>query len=230
MNTVILIPWRDRGDEWRRANLLTVLAHLKQCDLAPVRIVGDNKQGPFNRSAAYNRGTTEHPADIFIFHEADMIVPAEQLEQSIRAAEQPGLIIPFDTYHYLTPGDTERVRAGTNPQTCTPQRVVTGGRSTGAVNTISTETMTAVGRWDEQFQGWGWDDRAMTIAFAVATGTPTRNIPGTGVHLWHPPAGSVNGGIPIPTAEQQATNANRRRYRLYQNARTPQHIRALTGT
>lgn len=227
-DAVIVIPWRDKGDLWRRANLDTVLAHLNHADVATVHLVSDGRGGPFNRSAAYNRGMAEHPADVWVFHEADMIIPAAQLERAVEAASSPGLVVPFDTYHYLTPEDTETVHHGADPFGREPRRVVAGGRSTGAVNVVSAETMTAVGRWDEQFQGWGWDDRAMTRAFHIATGAPARCVPGVGVHLWHPPGGSVNGGIRIPETEQRATDANKARYQRYLLAETPSEARALT--
>ena len=169
---VILVPWRDKGDCWRTANLSAVLAHLSTMADLDVDVVDDAASGPFNRSRAYNRGIARHPsADVFLFHEADMLVPEAQLRQAIAwAVGRTGLIVPFDLYRYLSTETTERVRAGRDPLLATPEYVMSDGRSNGAVNVVSAATMRAVGCWDEEFAGWGFDDRAMVRAFEVATG------------------------------------------------------------
>ncbi|MCV7004614.1 hypothetical protein [Mycobacterium gordonae] len=233
--TVIIVPFRDKGDPWRKANLNTVLSHLSKIDIAPVVVTPDGRSGsaPFNRSAAYNTGIRQHPSsDVYVFYEADMIINPEQLQQAIDAATQPGLIVPFTIYRYLTREDTTRVHNGATPHDCTPDYVMPQGRSVGAVNVVSAETMTAVGRWDEKFQGWGYDDRAMSHAFEIATESPTRFISGPGVHLWHTPGwkagGSFRGGADVPPREHAATEANRRRHQLYRRATTAAQVRELT--
>jgi hypothetical protein len=234
MSVSIIVPWRDKGDIWRKANLTRVLLHLNTIDLAPVMVIDDGATGPFNRSAAYNRGMDLAPADIYIFHEADMLVSAAQLEHAVMLAQNHlGLVVPFDTYHYLSQEDTSCVRSGIDARYCTPERVMANGRSVGAVNVVSAHTMAAVGRWDEHFTGWGYDDRAMARAFEVATQSPTRYVEGVGVHLYHTPGWSSEsrfaGGAEISTLERRATEANELRYNKYRNAKTPQRIRELTS-
>lgn len=234
---LIIVPWRDKGDPWRAANIGAVLDHLDRIDVAPVAVCDDNRDGvaPFNRSAAYNHGVRDNPdAAVYVFHEADMLIDASQLRRAIDdAARSPGLIVPFTTYRYLTPEDTEKVRAGANPATCVPEYVMADCRSNGAVNVVSAVTLSAAGRYDETFEGWGFDDRAMARAFDVATGNPTRYTPGYGTHLWHTPGWSVqsrfHGGANIPDREHAATVDNEKRYRLYRKAHTAQRIRELTA-
>lgn len=237
VNVAVVVPWRDKGDPWRQANLAAVLYHLHHADIGMVEVFSDGREGaaPFNRSAAYNRGVqdSDNP-DVFIFHEADMIIPPTQLRAAIHlAATSSGMIVPFDTYHYLTPEDTVRVRAGTDPRYCTPEMVMANGTSNGACNVVSAATMQAVGQWDETFEGWGFDDRAMAVAFEKATGTNTRYIPGPGVHLWHKPGWSqawgFHGGTDVSAAEHAATKANQSRYNIYRKARTPAQVRELTS-
>lgn len=237
---VFIVPWRDKGSPVRRANLHAVLDHLNRAQLGDVVVVGDarDRGAPFNRSAAYNRGVAMHPPTpglVYCFHEADMIVAPDQLRAAIQLADKaPGLVIPFDTYRYLSATDSASVHDGADPWACTPERVMADGRSTGPINVLSWETMQQVGRWDETFEGWGFDDRAMARAFQIATGTPTRFIPGPGYHLWHEPgwaAGGrfIGGSRTLSAFEQRATENNRRRLHDYLLAKTPQRIRELTA-
>lgn len=237
LRVAVIVPWRFKGDVNRHANLVAVLHHLSQ--VAPewdVIISSDGREGaaPFNRSAAYNRGIAEAGlADAYVFHEADMLIPKAQLTAAvILALGAPGMVVPFDTYRYLSSEDTSKVRAGLRPEAFTPQSVMVDGRSNGACNVVSATAMRAVGHWDEAFEGWGYDDRAMATAFHVATGTPTRYVAGPGHHLWHTPGWSLEsrfrGGANIPPHEHAATVANEARYRLYRKARTAERIRELT--
>lgn len=244
LSVAILVPWRDKGDLWRRHNLDVVLNHIlgapsTRFHRTELYVSSDGREGsaPFNRSAAYNEGIRLHPdVDVFVFHEADMLIDHTQLHQAVQAATaQRGLVVPFDTYNYLTCEDTERVHVRqADPSACEPEYVMANGRSNGAVNVVSAATMAAVGQWDETFEGWGFDDRAMATAFEIATGNPTRYISGLGVHLWHMPGWSTEsrfhgGAADVPPHEHAATLANERRYRQYCNARTPERIRELTA-
>lgn len=233
---VIVVPWRDKGDPDRRANLNVVIDRLDDLHIGEVCVVGDGRTGPFNRSAAYNAGRAKHPdASAYVWHEADMLVPRRQLVDGINLAlATHTLVVPFLEYAYIAAIDTPRVRDQTLPLSLVkPERVMADGRSVGAVGITSRVAMDAVGRWDEQFSGWGYDDRAMARAFEVACG-PLRFIPGTGWHLYHTPGwqagGSFRGGARRVSAEERrATAANRRRYDRYVKADTAEAIRALTG-
>lgn len=227
-SVAVIVPFRDRGrDLRRRANLHHVVKYLDGYG-EKVIVVSDGRTGAasFNRSAAYNAGVAQTDADVLIFHEADMLVPYGQLNDGIDAAKAlTGLVVPFTTYRYLTPSDSERVRRGhLSPEDAVAERVMDNGTSIGAVNIISRETLAAVGQWDNAFEGSWWDDRAMQRAFDVAAG-PTRWISGPAHHLWHLPGWA---GEHLTDEDRAATQRNKQRYQLYRNARTPEQIRALT--
>jgi hypothetical protein len=236
MNVVVVIPWRSKGDAYREANFQHVLDYLINADVGEVLVCDDGAtRGPFNRSAAYNAGRRHRPdADCYVWHEADMIVPVPQLRAAVRlATASPGLVVPFNTYAYLSKAGAAEVLEGASPFGAVAEYKMGDGRSVGAVGVTSSATLTAVGQWDEKFKGWGYDDRAMCRAFQVATGRDTRYAPGYGFHLWHPPAweadGTFRGGtVGVPLDERQATEANKRRLARYKSARTPEQIRALT--
>jgi len=234
---VIIVPWRDKGDSWRFNSLKTVLKYLDGLKIGPVFVSSDGRDGskPFNRSAAYNRGIREHPASVYILHEADMIIPRQSLIDAVGwAKDDPGLVVPFSQYRYLSPNVTEAVYDGADPFTAVPESTIDGGRSNGAVNVVSAETLQLVGQYDEVFQGWGYDDRGMAVGFEKTSGRGTRFVSGPGVHLWHKPGWSVDSKFPggkemLPAAERRATAANERRHELYRRAQTPEEIRRLTA-
>jgi hypothetical protein len=236
----VVIPWRDAGDLHRQANLSAVLDHLASLEL-PIILADDGRKDgePFNRSAAYNHGIRlaheHHDADVYVFHEADMIVPYDQIEDGIRVAEHtPGLVVPFDRYRYLGQEATRLALSGMNVESLYPDRIMEGGTAVGAVGIASVNTMDAVGRWDEAFAGHGYDDRAMYHAFRVACGRATI-IVGDATHLWHPMAyapwervTAAADAANYSEADVRATVNNRHRMRRYLAAQTPEDVRALT--
>jgi hypothetical protein len=228
MQVAVIIPYRDRGtDPLRAANLVRVLQHWGDFG-APIVIASDGRTGTeqFNRSKAYNKAA--HLTDTRVYAESDMLIDFTQINQAIELAQEPGLVVPFTEYRYLSEQDSQLVRDGAEPATFTPQKVINKStRSwlrTGPINILTRETLQAVGQWDETFEGSQWDDRAMNHAFEVCT-QPTRFIDGPAWHLYHLPA---HNGLHLTKADRQATNHNRARYYQYLQATTPQQIHALT--
>lgn len=231
------VPWRDKGDTARAENYEVVYSYLSDLGIGGVIVASDGRVGdePFNRSAAYNLASSSVDADVYVFNEADLLVPEDQLRQAIRmACGSPGIVVPFSEYRYLPLCETRRVRAGAvEPWAAEPERVMGNRRSIGACNVVSRDTLVGVGRWDDRFDGWGYDDRAMDLAFAVTSGQATRFVDGPAVHLWHTPGWEANGQFAggadeLPPAEREATERNAARYRLYKKARNAGEIRALT--
>lgn len=231
MTTAIVVGFRDRGtDPLRRANLDHTLRHLHGLNLGPVHVVTDGNTGTaqFNRHTAYNTGARQAfaaGADTIVFYESDMLTPRAQLLDAITAATaHPGLVVPFTERHELGPADSDQVRAGADHTQFTGALVMPKPRRTGAINVISRTTYTLIGRYDPQFAGSHWDDRAMHRAFDICAG-PTRWIDGPSWHLHHLPGYQ---GDHLTDEDRAATAANRRRYGQYKRARTPDQIRALT--
>jgi hypothetical protein len=231
MKVVVGIPFRDRGrDPLRQANLDRVLDYWLSGDYPIVCVRDDGRQGdePFNRSAAYNNIVSDYPdADVYVFTEADMILPYNQIELAVKAAlAGPGLVVGFDRYCYMGPQDSEQIRRGRPPETFMPEYQRTD--SIGAVNVVSHQSLSMIGgQYDETFQGNGYDDDAMLIAFAICCG-PTRVITGPGYHLYHDPAWPAYKGDTLTEADIEATNNNRRRLHWYSRASRPEQIRVLT--
>lgn len=228
--TLVCIPFRDRGDGWRRANLSLVCAHLGE--LATVVVVDDGRQGAdqFNRSAAYNKGVKiarQGGFSSIIFNEADMIVPYTQLTESDHLSRlRPGLVVPFSERHELSQSATLLCQEkGWSPMELEAENVYGDCVSMGAVNVVSMATMDKVGAWDETFEGAWYDDNAMFRAFEIASGQP-RWVAGRGTHLWHMPTQRPDAS----EEDKAATERNKNRYEnQYLRAQTPEEIRILTS-
>lgn len=224
----VVIPFRDRGtDPLRTANLMCVIEHWEESHRDPPYVVTDGRSGAaqFNRSAAYNRAVRDIDLDLFVFTESDMLIDWQQISDAVvEAMTAPGLVVPFTQYHYLGEEASARVRAGADPATVPAERVHDGGTSIGAINVVSRATLEKVGRWDECFEGSWFDDNAMRRAFDVCA-APTRWITGPAYHLYHLPGWS---GEHLTSEDKAATERNRARWVKYQQAHTPEDIRALT--
>lgn len=223
----ILIGFRDRGtDPLRQANLDYVLAYWKPFGL-PIHVVDDGRTGTeqFNRHAAYNKAAQQTDADMLCYIESDMLLPFHQLDQAIQEARTPGLVVPFTARHELNSEDSHQVRQGAHPQDFRATVVMPKPRRTGAINVISRHTYNLVGGYDEQFSGSWFDDRSMHRAFDICT-APTRWIDGPAFHLYHLPGYE---GTHLTPEDKAATNHNRKRFAMYQRARTPEQIHQLTS-
>lgn len=210
-NIQIVIPFRDRGQDLRRAANLDVVTTWWYGHGLNVKVYDDGLTGDaqFNRHKAYNRAVKDNPdADVFIFTEADMLIPVEQIAVGVRqAAAKPGLVVPFMQYRYLSDEVTGHLRetfADLTPQelaswmrlpainpssifTIHPESIMDNGRSIGAVNIVSRETLELTGGYTEATHGNWYDDNIIEEGFAYLTGSKTRFIPGPAVHLYHLP-------------------------------------------
>lgn len=236
MKTAVVIPFRARGNgALREANLARVTEHWAGYD-CEVLVTSDGRSGDeqFNRSAAYNRASVRglesaSNADVFVFSESDIIISYEQVDRAVAlAADSPGMVVPFSWFMALTREDSASVRAHeVDPSDCIRRATTVKGHrgSIGAVNVVSRHTLDLVEGYDESFEGAWYDDDAMKIAFEVCAG-PTRWVEGSAYHLYHLSGGR---GGHLTNEDRAATARNRQRYRLYQQARTPEQIRALTA-
>jgi hypothetical protein len=191
----------------------------------PVHVVDDGRSGleQFSRSAAYNRGARLTDAEVIIYLESDMLVPFPQLLAAVQmAAETPGLVVPFDLYAYLSPEDSERVRNDADPAGFTPEKTISNGRSIGAVNVVSRETLALVGGYTERTEGSWWDDRIMHHAFDVCAG-PTRWVSGPGYHLFHLPGFR---GEHLSDEDRAATARNKALWQKVRRLSDPERVRA----
>lgn len=229
MTVSVIIPFRDRGiDPLRSLNLTRVLEQWSSFG-AEVLVVSDGGQGnqQFNRHKAYNRGTQQATGDVLVYTEADMLIRFTQIDEAITlATQQPRLVVPFTERHELNDTDSQLVREHrANPEVLSADVVKPKPRRVGAINVLTRQALGMVGGWDETFTGCWWDDRSMHLAFDMCT-NPTVWVDGPSWHLWHLPGYQ---GRHLTGADKLATERNKRRYRLYAQAQTPERVRELTA-
>lgn len=225
----VVIPFRDRGiDPRRQQNLDVVLAWWWAHGFDPV-VQADGGEGndQFNRHRAYNAAVERFPeTDVFVFTEADMLIHPDQITQAVhKAAESPGLVVPFHEYRYLADLTTEAIRQRhalysaealaewwalppEHPSSVfrvVPESTMGGGRSIGAVNVVSRETLRITGGFTEMTQGNWYDDRIIEEGFAFLA-APTRWVSGSAVHLYHLPGWK---GDHLTDEDRRATEFNR---------------------
>ena len=225
----VFIPFRDRGlDPRRGANLDVVQAWWYAHGFEPV-IVNDGMAGAaqFNRHRAYNRAVSGNPdVDVFVFTEADMLIHPDQIAQAVeKAVEKPGLVVPFTQYRYLSDEMTEYVRDMYYDSTVADltdwwsrpvvaegvfalaaESVMDDGKSIGAVNVVSRETLEITGGFTEATSGNWYDDNIVEEGFAYLTGQPTRWVDGPAVHLYHLPGWT---GDHLTAEDKRATANNK---------------------
>lgn len=229
MKIKVIIPFRDRGHDFRRgANKELVLDWWIAQGFSPA-VVSDGGSGnqQFNRHKAYNRAVAMFPdTDVFVFTEADMLIhPNQIIEACGQACAAPGLVVPFTQYRYLSDKTTTKLRdkgvlyGGKKPAwwqkgvdedgsafTIPPESTMEDGDSIGAVNVVSSTTLRATGGFTEQTEGNWYDDNIVEEGFAYLTGNPTRWVNGPAVHLYHLPGWK---GDHLSAADKKATQRNK---------------------
>lgn len=231
IKTKVIIPFRDRGLDPRRAANLEIVMAWWYAHGMEATIVDDGLEGdaPFNRHRAYNRAVERFPeTDVFVFTEADMLIHPSQISTAIQeAAARPGLVVPFTQYRYLSDHVTRKLRDmyHDSPGVITanfwsrlpedkmsvfqiePESVMDNGRSIGAVNVVSKATLNATGGFTEATSGNWYDDNIIEEGFAFITGQKTRFVAGPAVHMYHLPGWT---GDHLSEADKAATEHNKR--------------------
>lgn len=222
-NVKVIIPFRDRGvDPRRAANLDVVMAWWWAHGFTPT-VVDDGLEGDaqFNRHRAYNLAVSRNPdADVFVFTEADMLIPATQIMAAVEvAAYDVGLVVPFTQYRYLSDRVTETIRDLFSGDTrvlaewitkgCAfqyePESTMDNGRSIGAINVVSRRTLDLTGGYTEATSGNWYDDNIIAEGWGFLA-APTRYVDGSAVHLYHLPGWK---GDHLTDADRTATQRNK---------------------
>lgn len=231
IKVAVIIPFRDRGLDPRRAANLEVVAAWWYAHGLEAALVDDGLEGdaPFNRHRAYNRAVAQFPeADVFVFTEADMLIHPDQIKTAVALAhDRLGLVVPFTQYRYLSDSTTAIVRNAyhdmdpgdlatlwqldtDNPFSVfqfDPESIMDNGKSIGAVNVVSRATLDTTGGFTEATAGNWYDDNIIEEGFAYLTGQPTRWVKGPAVHLYHLPGWT---GDHLSDEDKAATTRNKR--------------------
>lgn len=221
MKIVILVPYRHSDS--RREQLWSFTRKWLEHNHPwwPI-VLGASPEGPFNRSAAINDAARQVEWDLAVIHDADTVVPADQLSAAASAAEVTNrLAFSFTSVADLSESCTDHIldTGDISLRHLTIDSLRTAPLATQSSSLVVTRDLwDKIGGFDEAFVGWSAEDNAFCHAATVLGGEP-RRIPGNAFHLWHesgrPPANDLN------------YISNQKRWRRYQFARTPNALAAL---
>lgn len=218
MTPVILVP--RRTDHGPRDRTWAWVRDWWQAELGLPIYEGlhDERDGDglFSRSLAVNRAaqaaTSELPEwDVALIIDSDVFCHPPRVREALERALETGdrLVLPFDRRHNLGPSGSSAIMAGDRGSWRRYIARTYTDMCSSAV-AVPRRLWDAVGGFDEQFRGWGFEDNAFAAA-CETYGAPLERIPGELWHLWHPTAPEGRKGTPSYTA-------NRRRRDLYDAA------------
>lgn len=200
MTVAVVIPWRP-GTAERNAHHEYVRAYLRQLLPDAIHLDVDDGHTPFSRAGSRNESVRLAQiagADVAVLCDADTLPEAEPLNESIEAAGDGRLHLPYTWYRGLSQRGTIDYLAGTPAADCAVD--LEHEWATGGVLVIQPASWWAAGGMDEAFQGYGFEDAAFRIAADALLG-PTVKHDGTITHLWHP--SEVGHGSPQHIANGQ---------------------------
>lgn len=178
----LVIPMFDLGrDKHRMRAFVHTQRHLRALGWPLALGVG------LTPGAARNEGARLGRPAVYVFNDADTMVPLEQIESAVaRALTAPGLVFAFTQYGRLGREDTEGVAHHSHVWTLTPEEEFDSPPSHGCV-AISRECFAEAGRYDERIEVF--EDIALTARCEALW--PGRRVEGRALHLWHPRIGEV---------------------------------------
>jgi hypothetical protein len=181
MNVDILIPFRG-GEKHRERNFKYVFAWWENLGYR-IHVADDGAGGPMNRSRARNEAAKRATSDVLVFADADTVGQPESVAAAARHAYQTGeLSYPFIRFEGLSSAQTVKFMAGKPYGRGKTKR----HPSPGGIVIVHRDLFEFAGRYDEAFEGWGYEDVAFARAARTLGGQHREN--GVIYHLWHPVA------------------------------------------
>jgi predicted glycosyltransferase involved in capsule biosynthesis len=189
-----ITPWRS--DEYRA--VLFKWVHARVFALYPdaeyVTCDSPDEDGVFNRGRSINLAAKSATGDILVFLDADTVFSHEAFARGLLRVRQDKWILPYTIYYNLNakftryqlerePGedllfvDTEYEYKF--PSVESPVPAVSGRVM------VSREAFDKSGGYDENFKGWGLEDRVFAMQLEHDFGPPVR-VAGSLYHLYHP--------------------------------------------
>ena len=203
MTVAILIPWRASDDSWRTESFTWCVARWRAMVSGASVVHGSCPDGPFNRSLAINnarRQVTSSPS-VLVIADADTHGDITTIMRAINRCyedKSSPWILPYTRYYNLTDSSTEAILAMEPDSHISEGSLVFEHRITSPpmppygdpVSGILVMPVAAydfVGGFDEDFAGWGYEDKDMARRLDRAWGVRER-LDGFVFHLWHPVA------------------------------------------
>ncbi len=188
MKYAFIIPWQDRGNNYRRRNMLFTRSYLEATGLGKVYLGEyplDDK--PLNRSRLRNNGAEQAFKDgceVVLWNDADTLQPVDELAKAFEMAETNGLVLTARNYYMLTRFESNQIINRGADFTTFGHKAIPNPHMGGST-CMNIDTFDMIRGWDEHYEGWGTED------YDVYTGcdrfvAPNRCVEGYYCALWHP--------------------------------------------
>lgn len=190
-----------RHQEERFKNLIKVINYLKNSFKEEIEIIlveQDTEQKikdtsifdkyiftyskrPFNRSWAFNVGGNHSSTNKIFFGDCDLIVPIDQMYESIELLDTHGCVSPYKSVIDLSPPESHEVNL--NSWINIQRNSRPGINLTGGVVGFDKSEFIKISGWCEDFEGWGGEDDFQT--WKVKTWIKHTEVSGNVYHLYH---------------------------------------------
>ena len=170
----IIIPWQDRGDPDRRRVFAFVRDYYASLGIGEV-VIGTYPRDdePLNRSRLRNAGAAAATGDVLFFIDGDVLVPGEQIQAAAALCHRPGFVLPFNRFVTQTDRqDVEQILDGADWRPFI-QPWMTYPRPTkmewhvAPTYVVSRATFAALGGFDEDYIGWGEEEKDLLFRAAI---------------------------------------------------------------
>ena len=211
MDFLVITAFCDRGDRYRRRNLAETLANnvklfpeatfcvaeqnptgwfdTLQLEPERVRHVCVDMEGGFRKTALLNAAIEAVPGiERIAMVDGDVFLTTRVVDYIRNHWNDGSLVFPYSDALYLKETDTRLLIAGKPLLPGEKEHGVIIERQTGLCNVFTRETWERVGKYDEEFVGWGAEDDAFLTKCRRLVGPISRSkeTDRTVYHLFHP--------------------------------------------
>jgi predicted glycosyltransferase involved in capsule biosynthesis len=182
-----LIPWND-GDIFRERSYKYNISYLTSSFPDAEICIGGDNGNVFNRSKARNNAFNKSSNEIICILDADTIVPATSIIEGINLVKSKNTwVIPYNDYYNLTKEYSNYIIDNIDAADLDESNFKYDFKilSWAGALILTREMYSRLGGYDEEFEGWGWEDVAFRIKLDNEISKHIRC--GSYVaHLWHP--------------------------------------------
>jgi len=140
---------------------------------------------PFSRSWAFNEGAALARGHLLVFHDNDLLLPAQYAEEAVGLFRSGYEVIQMKRFIFYRSPLFEEEENPLAAEACWSVDLVLENALAGGSLAVARDTFVAIGGFDEEFVGWGGEDNELWDRCLTREVWPFGFLPL--VHLWHAP-------------------------------------------